>query len=153
MRALLLRVLGLAMGLAMGLASSAAVSQTPHELDIAWNDPAISDTPVIGYRVYFDDDGVPQLDGASVDVGMTHEYTFPGVFGGSSDDHYWVGVLSYDERDQRSEIVAIEIVVEFQTPAPPENVRALDIRAMPAAASVPAAVPTIRIEMPPSSTR
>ena len=136
---------------ALVLASSAyAYAQTPHELDLAWDYPAESATPIAGFRVYFSDDAVPQPNSASVDVGPATTITFPHAdLPQPADDDYYLAVESYSAADQRSTQTPIRIIVEFGPPAAPENVRVMEIREIEDAIEPPESEPqvqTIRVQ-------
>ena len=135
--------------LLLPLVSAAALAQTPHEVDIAWDDPAQSITPVAGYRVYFDDTGVPGAGSANIDVGRTNGFTFPDPgLPSPTDDQYWLSVESYSQTGLRSVQAPIQIVIEFGPPAPAENVRVINVRPLPEAPAA-AAPRTFRIQPEP----
>ena len=117
----------------LSLAMSAkAYAQTPHELDLGWDDPepGASATPVAGYRVYFSDDGPPQAGDARVDVGLVNQFTFPDArLPAPAGDSYFLAVEAYSAAGQVSqERPPIQVIIEFAPPAAPRNVRVLEVR-------------------------
>lgn len=147
-------VLGLTSLLCLGTAGA----QTPHELDLAWDDPPSGGSPTVGYNVFFDDDGPPQLSSPSTDVGLVNVFTFPNPgLPLPTDDEYFLGVQAYSVTGLVSGIPSIRIVIEVDPPGDPQNVRVLEIRPIPPAEPFPDerdpapeepdAVPTVRFRI------